>query len=218
MLQQVLLLHAYHARQLRRAADPAKDLVKQWITQWSDAPVVVGNDSHTQIQGAQRCWCVSGGARPMSLTQQPYASLVTITDAMDNVRGCPRIWDSLYLTALALLRQRCLRKTARCSTVCSAHDDLNQLNQCQHTVVVYNPSTMQHRGSKHKHAGPSGAINKQRATSVNDELAKCIDYIKREVCCAVEVLRDTPHRASWRPRRTAKASPEEDSRCLAERA
>lgn len=109
-----------HTTQLRRAADPAKDLVKQWITQWSDAPGVVGNDSHTQIQGAPPCGCCMVDT---ANTQRPYASWASFTDAMDSVRGCQRMWGSRCLTAWASLRQRCLTRTsARCSGACLALD------------------------------------------------------------------------------------------------
>ena len=45
--QCVLVLHT----QVRRKADGAKNLVKEWLTDWRDSPLVTQDPSHSQIQG-----------------------------------------------------------------------------------------------------------------------------------------------------------------------
>ena len=42
--------------QVRRKADGAKNLVKQWLTDWRDSPLVTQDPSHTQIQGTLGMW------------------------------------------------------------------------------------------------------------------------------------------------------------------
>eukprot|EP00884_Botryococcus_braunii_P000318 jgi/Botrbrau1/10287/Bobra.0120s0009.1 len=39
-------------RELRRTANTAKDLVREWMTKWSSSPVVQGSESHRQIRAA----------------------------------------------------------------------------------------------------------------------------------------------------------------------
>lgn len=41
-------------REVRRKADPAKDLVRQFMTRWKDAPIVRDDVSYTQLTGAIR--------------------------------------------------------------------------------------------------------------------------------------------------------------------
>ena len=40
--------------QVRKKADPAKNLVKGWLSDWKDAPGVQGEASYTQLSGV-RC-------------------------------------------------------------------------------------------------------------------------------------------------------------------
>ena len=37
--------------QVRRKADGAKNLVKEWLADWRDSPLVAQDPSHSQIQG-----------------------------------------------------------------------------------------------------------------------------------------------------------------------
>ncbi len=37
--------------QVRRRADSAKNLVKEWLTEWRDSPLVAQDPSHSQIRG-----------------------------------------------------------------------------------------------------------------------------------------------------------------------
>ena len=39
------------AVQVRRKADGAKNLVKEWLTDWRDSPLVAQDPSHSQIRG-----------------------------------------------------------------------------------------------------------------------------------------------------------------------
>lgn len=36
---------------MRKKAEPAKDLVKGWITKWKDAPGIQGEISYTELSG-----------------------------------------------------------------------------------------------------------------------------------------------------------------------
>jgi len=46
--------------QVRRKADPAKELVKEFVGKWQDRPEVVGDVTHDEMKSEQR-WLNSPG-------------------------------------------------------------------------------------------------------------------------------------------------------------
>ena len=61
------------APQVRRKADPAKNLVKEWVANWRDVRAVSGDASFKQIRGASQPWS-KFGATPANAYHCPLAS------------------------------------------------------------------------------------------------------------------------------------------------